>query len=248
MPFRVRKLFSRGITMLISCNGCNSKIRVPESAAGKRVKCPKCATLIRVPEVENSSANAEPESTGVSSKPMPPAPPPLPAEPETQEAADPEAFSETPRSGGSKPPPIKSKHASSVDDDDDDEDGPSKKRRRTYDDDEDDEDEDSDELDVRRRGRVRNKPNNSMAMTSMVMGIVSVTLGTAGSCCCGMIGASIAIACGIMAIIFGIMGKTPGNESMAMTGIICGAVGVVCGVVIFLLGLSWLGLNLGMMR
>jgi hypothetical protein len=64
--------------MLITCYGCDSRIRLPDNAAGKRVKCPKCATLIFVPEAESSHERAKPEATGVSSTPLPPPLPPLP--------------------------------------------------------------------------------------------------------------------------------------------------------------------------
>jgi predicted Zn finger-like uncharacterized protein len=114
--------------LLITCSGCNSKIRVPDSAAGKRVKCPKCATLIPIPEAEKTQESAQPE-----------------AEPQEapQESPDPDAFSTTPSSSGSKPPPIKKQRASWLDEDgdeeeDDDEPKPPPKRRREYDDDDDD--------------------------------------------------------------------------------------------------------------
>jgi predicted Zn finger-like uncharacterized protein len=220
--------------MLITCNGCASKIRVPDSAAGKRVKCPKCATLIRVPEAESPHERAKPETTAVSSTPLPP-PVPLDLETEPQETpqepVDPDAFSTTASSSGSKPPPLKKKRASSVDDDDyneDDEPKPPTKRRRKYDD-EDDEDVD---LDVRKRGgQRRSEPVNGMAMTSMVMGIISVTIVGISCCCCGIYGPIVGGPVGgitsITAIILGFMGKKPGSEGFAWSGIICGIVTLI---------------------
>ena len=41
--------------MLVVCTNCKSKIRVPDAAAGKRVKCPKCATAIQVPLTEEAA-------------------------------------------------------------------------------------------------------------------------------------------------------------------------------------------------
>ena len=32
-----------------ACPGCKSRLNAPDAAAGKRVKCPKCATVIEVP-------------------------------------------------------------------------------------------------------------------------------------------------------------------------------------------------------
>ncbi len=35
--------------MQITCSNCQSKIKVPDSAAGKKGKCPKCGTVIAIP-------------------------------------------------------------------------------------------------------------------------------------------------------------------------------------------------------
>ena len=35
--------------MVIYCTGCNAKLKTPEMVAGKRIKCPKCATIIDLP-------------------------------------------------------------------------------------------------------------------------------------------------------------------------------------------------------
>ncbi len=42
--------------MLITCSSCQSKIRVPEAAAGKKGKCPKCGTIIVIPTLEEAAA------------------------------------------------------------------------------------------------------------------------------------------------------------------------------------------------
>ena len=34
----------------ITCTGCNKRLRVPDRTAGKRVKCPKCQSIIAVPD------------------------------------------------------------------------------------------------------------------------------------------------------------------------------------------------------
>lgn len=44
--------------MLITCSNCQSKIRVPDSAAGKKGKCPKCATVITIPAAEEAPLEA----------------------------------------------------------------------------------------------------------------------------------------------------------------------------------------------
>jgi hypothetical protein len=37
------------MTVSLSCKGCKSTLKVPGQFAGKKVKCPKCATVIAVP-------------------------------------------------------------------------------------------------------------------------------------------------------------------------------------------------------
>jgi hypothetical protein len=242
--------------MLITCHACNSKIRVPEKAYGKRIKCPKCTMILQVPAAEPASET--PVSESISNEPLPspppPPPPPLPTQAdEDQGASDEEtddSVTASPSSAGKLPPPIKanSRRGGSVDDDDDDEEERPKKksgRKRGNDDDEeddddrrpkkrgrrDDDDDDDDDLDVRRRrGRRRDyadQPSavNGLAMTSMILGIISA-VSLLGSCCCGLFSA-VSLLCGIMAIIFGFMGKSPGSEAYAWTGIISGGVAVL---------------------
>lgn len=45
----------------VSCS-CGARLKVPAHAAGKRVKCPKCASVITVPTPEAVMAGASPES------------------------------------------------------------------------------------------------------------------------------------------------------------------------------------------
>lgn len=42
----------------VYCESCQKKLRVPDTAAGKRIKCPKCQGVISVPAVANGSAAA----------------------------------------------------------------------------------------------------------------------------------------------------------------------------------------------
>jgi predicted Zn finger-like uncharacterized protein len=100
--------------MLITCSNCQSKIRVPDSAAGKKGKCPKCGTSIAIPAAEEAAAEAPPE---------------VAAEEPTGSPFD---FSE------SAPLPRKSSRKSQVEDDevveepadDEDESAPPKKKRK----------------------------------------------------------------------------------------------------------------------
>lgn len=42
----------------ISCTSCNKRLRVPDTAAGKRVKCPQCQTILSVPAAETPAPAA----------------------------------------------------------------------------------------------------------------------------------------------------------------------------------------------
>jgi predicted Zn finger-like uncharacterized protein len=58
--------------MLVTCPNCQSKIRVPDAAAGKKGKCPKCATVISIPATGEEAAEAAPSEavTGSSGSPF----------------------------------------------------------------------------------------------------------------------------------------------------------------------------------
>src|ERR1051325_9529869 len=135
--------------MLITCTSCGAKIRGPDSAAGKRVKCPKCAVIFQVPKLEASASPRPPaEET--------PAPPALedsenPDEPlvELDEADNETQVTERPSSAGKKPA-LQAKKSSRHDRDDDEdedeerdhdeEDRKSRSRKGRDDDDDDDDD------------------------------------------------------------------------------------------------------------
>lgn len=46
--------------MLIRCPQCGKTLKVPDSAAGKRAKCPGCSTLVPIPAADASAEDAEP--------------------------------------------------------------------------------------------------------------------------------------------------------------------------------------------
>lgn len=80
---------------------------------------------------------------------------------------------------------------------------------------------------------------NSMAMASMVCGIVSFF----GICCCGIGG----IIMGSLAVIFGLLSRTEQKfESRAVAGIIMGAAAAVISVAVLVLFLSMGAVNLYM--
>jgi hypothetical protein len=55
--------------MLITCTGCQTKMRAPEDAGGKEVQCPKCGVVMRVPAPEPPASDAI--STTPTSAPAP---------------------------------------------------------------------------------------------------------------------------------------------------------------------------------
>src|SRR5262249_54351738 len=91
----------------VTCSGCSTRLTAPDSAAGKKVKCPKpgCGTIIPVP-----APVAEPE--------------PLPLDPDFDEPVQ-------------QAPKPKTKPARAVVEDEDDERSRSKRRRDDDDDDDD---------------------------------------------------------------------------------------------------------------
>src|ERR1700736_5830482 len=51
----------------VQCSGCSTMLRAPDTAAGKKVKCPKCEAVIAVPAAADNGL-------AVSSAPPPPEP------------------------------------------------------------------------------------------------------------------------------------------------------------------------------
>jgi phage FluMu protein Com len=47
--------------MQITCASCGKKLKVPDTAAGKKVKCPGCEAVIRIPASEAATAASPPE-------------------------------------------------------------------------------------------------------------------------------------------------------------------------------------------
>ena len=43
------------------CNGCGRKLQVKDAAAGRRIKCPDCGSVVRIPDAPSVSAAAAPE-------------------------------------------------------------------------------------------------------------------------------------------------------------------------------------------
>jgi hypothetical protein len=233
--------------LLIVCESCGGKFRAPDKAAGKRVKCPKCANMIQVPEADPAPSD-DPNAAGVTQTP-----------PQNKGKS----------SSGSKPPPVPKTTGKATWDNDDvgngeDDDDRDRNRRKRYDDDVDDDDRRHDDLNVRKK-----KPEESigLSVTSLVLGIVGIVLfisvggsATCGgfvlACCCPLgplagafTGVTVSAIPAILATIFGYMGKDKGGRGMAMTGMILGIVTLALAVILVvvlgvmsLLGVAFLGI------
>jgi hypothetical protein len=223
--------------MLIVCHGCQSKIRVPDRAAGKKGKCPKCGTILTIPAAAPPPDAAAP----------PPLPPELPEIPEVDVHEEPPAAplptayaADIPPPLPPEPPPVPK--VSRRADRDDEDDAP--RRRRYHDEDEDD------DLNIR---RPRRKQETGMALTAMILGIsgLVVTLGSitvgigftfgTGGCCCFIFGGYAGLAVGgILAIVSGVfafIGLNHGGRGFAWAGMITSIVNLVLIVLYVILSL-----------
>lgn len=67
--------------MQLKCTDCDTQLKIPDSLAGKAVKCPKCSAVVRVPAAEAETATIVEEAAPAPSPS--PAPSPAPASAET---------------------------------------------------------------------------------------------------------------------------------------------------------------------
>src|SRR5262245_62076718 len=96
------------MTIEFRCSQCGQLLRVPEDAAGKSARCPRCQALMNVPGVATAvPSTGEPQSAGLapasapidSASPSAPSPPPFGSSPTTPTSVNPPATSFPP------PPP-----------------------------------------------------------------------------------------------------------------------------------------------
>lgn len=231
--------------MQIVCTNCQAKIKVPDSAAGKRGKCPKCGTVLTIPAAVPSEAGVEGKNA-----------------PETgmmAEAPPPEVAGEEAAGGYSAaPPPLPSASSRNTyeDDrrprqrDDDYDEGP--RRRRDDDDEYDDEPRRRDRRDV---DILRRPPSIGLSLTSMILGITAMVITLASTiagglfgliCPCGFIGGYIGIGLsGILALVslpLGFVGLNKGGKGFAVTGLITSGLSVLLIVLYVILSLLGIGL------
>ena len=137
--------------MLIVCTKCQSNIHVPQTAAGKKGKCPRCGTVLTVPPATPPAVAPPPAPE------PPPVPPPVPATAYASEIPPPLPAPE--------PPPVpRAPRGYDADDE---------PRRRRYNDDDDD-----DDLSIRRPRR--RSTSKAMAISAMCLGVSGLLLSAAG--------------------------------------------------------------------
>jgi hypothetical protein len=109
----------------VTCTGCKSTLKVRDDLAGKKIKCPKCATLVLIPaedEEELAAVEVAPDESGE-------APAPKRRSKRDDDEDEEDRITDRPR-----------RKSRRDDDDDEDDDRPRKRRRSRDDDDEDDDD------------------------------------------------------------------------------------------------------------
>ena len=133
----------------VLCPSCNSKLNAPDSAAGKRVKCPKCQVLMELPAAEPDYEELDDE----------PAPPPIMAKSKPKPAGKPVTEEEDDDEQPVRRKPHR-RRAESDDEENDDEENerPSKRRasRRERDEEEDER--------PRKKSRKKAKPKSNLPL------------------------------------------------------------------------------------
>jgi predicted Zn finger-like uncharacterized protein len=190
--------------MLITCSNCQSKIRVPDSAAGKKGKCPRCGTVIAIPATGEAAEEAPAEAPA-----EPPPPPPEPvaeAPPAEGPARSPFDFSEPEPSA----PPKKTSRKAVVADDEiveetvePDEGAP--------------------------RPRQPAKENTTLSLVSMILGILSLLCSCPSfvSWCAAPLPVVFAVA----ALVTGFLGMKQGGKGFAIAGMCCGGGGILLTII-----------------
>lgn len=53
------------MTIQFKCGQCGQTLKVGDNAAGKRAKCPKCQSVVSIPEVSDESSDLGPVPSGL---------------------------------------------------------------------------------------------------------------------------------------------------------------------------------------
>jgi phage FluMu protein Com len=227
----------------ITCTGCDKKLKVPDAAAGKKIRCPACKAVIAVPVqeefVEPDDLVEPDEETAVTESP----PVVKKAKTRDKEPADEEtAISESSTK-------VKKKKAEW---DDEDESADSKKSRKKDTDDGYGLDEDDEEEEERRRKKKKKKRYEDdfgdmrpkrraeahRGVLILVLGLVTLLF----ACLCPLV-------CWLLGTVTLNMANTDlarmenrtmdrSGQGMTTAGKICGMIGVALGLINFILGIA----------
>jgi hypothetical protein len=185
--------------MLVTCGGCDSKIKIPNTAAGKRVKCPKCATAIRVPTAE--SAPEEAVAAVPAAKPRPQPPPLKPSRGKSRDDDEEDDEDERPK---------KRRRREKDDEDDDDAGVPRRKKRK------------------RRSISGLAVASMVLGIGSLILLITGPCVGSIFVSNYSIFFVPpIALVGAVVAIVLGNYGKKPGSMGFAYTGLVCSYIVVI---------------------
>ena len=192
----------------IICSECQMKLQAPDTAAGKKIRCPACQTVIAVPEPEKLDELVEvDEATAVTEAP------PLPPPPLKKAAWDDDTS------------PVRKRRDEDDDyEDDEDDDRPRRKKKRSRFDEDEDDDYGS------RRRRIAHQPHRGVLI--LVLGIVSIF----ASCFCPLVAWVVGgYAINMSSADLNQMASRRMDSSghgLTLAGKICGIVGVVLGFLV----------------
>jgi ribosomal protein S27E len=204
----------------IECSKCHKTLKVPDEAAGKKVRCPSCQEIIAVP----ASGGSSPDE-GVTEKPAPPTP--ASSKPSSSKSG-PAAWDTDDKVEDDDRPrtPTKKRDDFDFDDDrdrdrdrDDDDDRPRRRRDR-------DDDDDFDDL---RRPRRIGAPHRGG--TILTLGIVSILLACA--CACGgiILGAVVVNMANTDLAQMTAGRMDPSGQGNTSAGKICGIIAIILGII-----------------
>jgi predicted Zn finger-like uncharacterized protein len=201
--------------MQIACPACQKQLRVPDTAAGKTVKCPACGKAFQAFEIVEEKIQTAP------AKPAPKAPPPAREE-----------IEEAPRRRRDRDDEDDDRGRRRVRDDDDDRDDDRPRRRRDRDDDYDDDaprsrrsrDYDDDDGDYKSDKREARSRAGAASIWFLLAGIISLIIVAYG-----------VISALVLNVNVGPVGNQAAFQAGRIAGIIgCGAIGTIGAVCHFM--------------
>ena len=215
--------------MQIACPDCNKQLRVPDSAAGKNVKCPACGKTFQAFEIVEEQIQAPPPKRPA--KPAPPRPAPPPREEIEEEPTPRRRRDRDEEDDDDRPRRRRGRDEDDRDEDDRYEEDDRPRRRRDRDDDDDrprggrGRDDDDDDIEDYKSGRKEARRRAASAsLWFLLAGIISLVI----------------IVYGIVSALFLNVQAGPGMNPAAfqagrIAGIIgCGAIGAIGAVCHFM--------------